>query len=294
MSAIDYVVPMVFHDDKLWQEDFKKINETFDVNDYFNFVRFRSWDSEHLLIKCVKKFMPFVRTIYVLLARESQKRVWMDEEGVTVVYHKDFIPSEFLPTFNSCAIEMFLHRIPGISDRFIYGNDDMFPLAPLTEENFFRGDIPCQRFGCKELPKYKNIFHQLCLSEQKFVASEFGIKCDDCLMKGGHGLTPILKKTCEYLWHRGSKEIMESVTPMRKGRNFCQWIYPLWHHFAGNYINKPCQTSYVSTDKDIDVIVSAIRMAKGVLCINDNEELDDYEKYIDIVKKEIENKLNRK
>jgi hypothetical protein len=34
---------------------------------------------------------------------------------------------------------MFLHRIPGLSERFIYGNDDMFPLSQLEPEDFFRG-----------------------------------------------------------------------------------------------------------------------------------------------------------
>ena len=73
VKTIDYVVPMVFHDDKLWQQDFTKVNSLYNENNPYSFVRFRSWGTEHLLIRCVKRFMPFVRTIYIILARESQK-----------------------------------------------------------------------------------------------------------------------------------------------------------------------------------------------------------------------------
>ena len=150
--AIDYAVPMVFHHDKLWQEDYRKVRQ-YDENDLVNFVRFRSWGTERLLIQCIRKYMPFVRTIFIILARESQKQAWMDEEDVRVVYHREFIPEKFLPTFNSATIEMFLHRIPGISDRFLYGNGDMFPLSILSESDFL--SISIGDLGYKYISKYR-------------------------------------------------------------------------------------------------------------------------------------------
>lgn len=39
---------------------------------------------------------------------------------------------DLLPTFNSFAITSHLHRIPGLSPKFIYLEDDMLFLAPLT------------------------------------------------------------------------------------------------------------------------------------------------------------------
>ena len=291
MAEIDFVVPMVFHADKLWQEDFKKVSHRYDENDLIDFVRWRSWGTERLLIRCVKKFMPFVRTIYIILARESQKQDWMDDEGVRVVYHRDFIPEKYLPTFNSCAIEMFLNYIPGISNRFIYANDDMFPLYPLTEDDFFYGDVPVQSCEFKPYPSSPNIFHELCLSGLNFVAREFGLKYTDVILKGGHGFTPIVKKTCDYLWYIGRKNIEESITPFRNGKNFIQWIYMWWHHLSGNYVDSCRKTSYVSTVNSVDEILSSIEKSKGVLCINDNECVKDYSKYAIAVRKAIENKL---
>ena len=40
------------------------------------------------------------------------------------------MPQQCLPTFNSTTIEMFLPKIPDLAEHFIYGNDDMYPMAP--------------------------------------------------------------------------------------------------------------------------------------------------------------------
>lgn len=290
--AIDYAVPMVFHHDPLWQDDYRKVRQ-YDENDLINFVRFRSWGTERLLIQCIRKFMPFVRTIYIILARESQKQAWMDEEDVRIVYHREFIPEKFLPTFNSATIEMFLHRIPGISDRFLYGNDDMFPLSTLSESDFFEGNTPCLHHEEKLFPEHPNIFHLASRNGLNFVASEFGRIYIGTWLKGGHSITPMLKSTWEYLWKRGS-EIEDSISAFRESRNFYQWICPWWHHFSGNYVDKVPKRVYVSTRNSVDDVVKAISADNaGIVCINDNECVEDYMEYGNAVKKAIENKLKQ-
>jgi len=291
VKTIDYVVPMVFHDDLLWQADFKMVNHLYDEGNRFEFVRFRSWNTERLLIKCVKRFMPFVRNIYVLLARESQKQEWMDEEGVNVVYHRDFIPDRFLPTFNSCAIEMFLYRIPGISERFVYGNDDMFPVSELKEEDFFCGEIPCQHYAIKDMPAAPNIFHLSCRSGMNFVGREFDKTYLNSWLHGGHGLTPMVKSTWEYLWKIGKDRIEASITPFRSEVNFNQWICPWWHHLSGNYIDQQPISTYVGVGRTVDEVKNALLNSNGVVCVNDNECENDYMKYGRAVIETLEQKL---
>ena len=292
--AIDYVVPMVFHDDPLWREDFKAANREYDESNLGFFVRFRSWGTEHLLIRCVKRYMPFVRNIYILLARESQKQDWMDEEGVKVVYHRDIIPKRFLPTFNSLAFEMFLHRIDGLSECFLYGNDDMFPLSPLTEDDFFYGDVPCLVNIEKPMPTPPNIFHRVCLCGMNFVGKEFGKHYTSTIIRGGHSITPMLKSTWEYLWHIGKAEIEASISPFRQPNNFIQWICPWWHYLSGNYVNKAPKRVYVSTKNSIEDVVKAISNENaGIVCINDNECVADYMEYGLAVKEALENKLKQ-
>jgi len=70
----------------------------------------------------------------------SQIPNWLDlsYERVTVVPHEVLAPDPAqLPTFSSSAIETFLHRIPKLSKRFLYLNDDIFLGAPLYPEDLY-------------------------------------------------------------------------------------------------------------------------------------------------------------
>ena len=63
------------------------------------------------------------------------------------VKHEGFLPPEVLPTFSSHAIEMNLHRIPGLAEHFVYFNDDMFLIRSVPETAFFRDGLPCTYGG---------------------------------------------------------------------------------------------------------------------------------------------------
>ena len=289
---IDYVVPMVFHEDHMWRENFVKVGSRYTESNPMEFVRYRSWGTEHLLIRCVKKFMPWVRNIYVLLAQESQKQAWMDEEGVRVVYHREFMPEWALPTFNSRAIEMFLKDIPGISDYFLYGNDDMFPVNMLTEEDFYVDGLPCLHHDEKKFPVAPNNFHLACMRGLNFVAKEFGKHYETTWFKGGHSITPMLKSTCEYLWERGGDEIRASISPFREIKNFNQYIYSWWHHLSGRYVDKMPRREYKGVKFPIADIVSSLLSDTQIVCVNDNECVDNYEEYGAAVIKALNLKLN--
>ena len=307
VRTIDYVVPMVFHNDSAWQESFKQAGRQYDEQNVINFVRFRSWGTEELLVRCVLRFMPWVRRIYILLAQESQVQPWMKELAenrevqwpeVRVVFHREFMPQWALPTFNSCAIEMFLHKIPGLSERFVYGNDDMFPLSELRESDFFRateshGTLwPCQHYEERAFPEKPNVFHRICRNGQNFVAREFGMRLDGVILMGGHGMTPMLKSTWEHLWERGGDEIKASVSAFRGPKNFIQWICPWWHHLTGKYVDYVPKRVYVSVKKPVEDVVRVIEAENaGIVCVNDHECERDYEKYGRAVAAAIKRKL---
>lgn len=284
---IDYVVPMVFPEDVLWQRDFKKCNSAY-IDKH---VRWRSWGTERHLIRLVKKNMPWVRTIHVLLARKSQLQYWMNDEKVHVVYHSDFIPQRLLPLFNSCAIEMFLHRIPGLSEYFLYGNDDMFPLAPLDEKDFFVDGKPCIRMTEHPYPTEPNTFQRSCMHGLNFVAKRFRKRYNDTWLKNGHSIAPIVKQTCEYLWEIGGDEMEMSVTSFRTDYNFNQYIYSWWQYLSGQYVEKAPATRYIGTAyTSIDDAVETIRLQDSIVCINDSHEIKDCREYAEKVREEL-NKL---
>lgn len=67
-----------------------------------------------------------------LLTARPQVPAWLDAEapGITVHHHDEVMAPEVVPTFNSFAIVSHLHLLPGLSDRFVYLEDDMVVLRP--------------------------------------------------------------------------------------------------------------------------------------------------------------------
>ena len=66
------------------------------------------------------------------------------------------MPKECLPTFNSCAIELNMHRIKGLSEHFVYFNDDMLLNGPINPEYYFKKGLPCDfnKETCFNVPIY--------------------------------------------------------------------------------------------------------------------------------------------
>jgi len=91
-------------------------------------------------VRSVRHFAPWIRTIYVVVADGQQPPPSVLEvPGVRVVRHSDIIPATCLPTFCSSSIEPFVHRIAGLSEVFIYGNDD-FMFWNTTPISYFIDD----------------------------------------------------------------------------------------------------------------------------------------------------------
>lgn len=84
--------------------------------------------------------------------------------NVLFVTHSQIIPEKYLPVFNSCAIEMFLHRIPTLQEHFIYFNDDMFIVNNCKFEDFFEDEKPVINVKYSELDDVKNMFGHQCVN----------------------------------------------------------------------------------------------------------------------------------
>jgi hypothetical protein len=102
--------------------------------------RYTSHDELRYALRSLEMYAGFVRHVY--LVTDSQVPAWLDPraEGLTVVDHRDILPADALPVFNSHAIESRLHHIPGLSERYLYFNDDVFINRPVRAEHFFHGN----------------------------------------------------------------------------------------------------------------------------------------------------------
>lgn len=100
-------------------------------------ARYRQIDELKYALRSVYLFAPWVRRIFIVT--DSPKPTWLAEHPrVTIVRSEDFFQdTSVLPTHNSHAVESQLHHITGLSEHFLYSNDDMFFGRPVRPDMFF-------------------------------------------------------------------------------------------------------------------------------------------------------------
>jgi len=89
--------------------------------------RDRSADELRYSIRSLEKYMPWHNgTIYIVTNNQIPK--WLDTSNprIQMVYHHEYIPEYYLPTYDSNVIELFMDKIPGITEHYLYFNDDIF------------------------------------------------------------------------------------------------------------------------------------------------------------------------
>jgi hypothetical protein len=88
-------------------------------------------------LRSVAQHAPWIRNVHLLTCRPQIPR-WLDTRhpALRVTHHDQIMDKAILPTFNSFAIITHLHKLPDLSDRFIYMEDDMLLGAPVTLKDF--------------------------------------------------------------------------------------------------------------------------------------------------------------
>jgi hypothetical protein len=98
-------------------------------------------DTLRYSLRSLQRHAPWINRIFILTCR-PQIPSWLDISNprISVVHHDQVMEAAYLPTFNSLAITCHLHLLPGLSRRFIYLEDDMLLLAPVTLNDFVAPD----------------------------------------------------------------------------------------------------------------------------------------------------------
>jgi len=91
-------------------------------------------------VRSVARHLPWVRTIFVVTdAQAPPVDPGLIASGrVRLVDHEEIVPEAYRPVFASTIIESFLHRIPGLSEIWLYDNDDLMHFGPAAPEMFLR------------------------------------------------------------------------------------------------------------------------------------------------------------
>ena len=139
---IDFVVTWLDSNDPIWQSDFQKYKGIISVGDQSN-ARYRDWDLFRYWFRAVERYAPWVNHIYLVTNGKFPDWINPNHPKLVLVNHSDYIPAFFLPTFNSHTIELNMGKIQGLSEHFVYFNDDFFLNSEVTPDYYFKEGLPC-------------------------------------------------------------------------------------------------------------------------------------------------------
>ena len=276
---MDAVITYVNGLDPVWQEEYSS-----SVGGVALSKRYRDWGTLKYLLRGIERHIPSVENVFLLVSGESQVPGWIDREKVRVVLHRDIIPERFLPTFNSTTIEMFLHRIPGLGEEFLYFNDDMFPVMDCTEEDFFRDGKSVIGFVRHLIPggKYKKRVRNSDIQARKALGMRPGL----FFVRPQHTCSPMLRSESEKVYSFSEKNIFEVVSRLRTTRNFNQYLFLDYLYYEGKTVRGKISNKHLSpaVHSPETIVSNIVSPTAKLICINDVSMSDeDFARYRDKV-----------
>ncbi len=151
MMKIDAVIPWVDGNDPVLNAKRREYGDTrvFKQDDVAGSTRYASVGEIFWCVASLNRFAPWLNKIYIVTdGQDPNLTPFLEKhfpEGfipVEIVDHKTIFRGyeEYLPVFNSSSIEPMCWRIPGLSEQYLYLNDDLLLLQPASPSDFFTED----------------------------------------------------------------------------------------------------------------------------------------------------------
>lgn len=283
---IDYVFPYVNMTDKEWLEEYKNT-----IGGEIDLQRFRDPGTLEILINLIEKNLPWVNNIFVILADTTTiPNFFKEHKKIKVVRHSEFIPKKHLPTYNSGVIESYLHMIPDLSEYFIYGNDDVYPLSPLKPNDFFNFISDVVKLTIRMVPYDTDRRPHDDL--RKSDACKL-LKVDDVthVPLQAHIMSPYRKSWYEQCYNEYCDVIENAATKIRDNkRNINQYFFGYWIYINRLLIPSQIKFTSISAHK-----IKQHSFDNQVICLNDDNIVkdDDYKILWEIITQFLLLKLNK-
>ena len=280
---IDVVYTWVNDQDPVWRDMYrtaKSSDSSSEEIDGQSIARFRNREELRYSLRSIDMYIPWVRNVYVFTncsapswIAESSRIFWID--------HKDVIPERHLPTFNSHVIESYLHRIPNLSQHFLYFNDDVLVNRRMAKTTFFNGhgcSIPnLENYGTvngrrdESAPDYLNAARN-CVG---LLSEKFGFHPTQLHAHSPHALRKDVLRKIEETW---PDEIEQTRRAQFRKQTDISMVSFLYHHFAF-LIGLAVPTRYSAalvkpTSKNFEKSLSKMaagRLKSNTVCINDGK-----------------------
>ena len=315
-SEIDFVITWVDGTDKQWKKEKEKWEKkSFTDSDSENtwnnnVIRYRDWNLLPFLFRGIEKNAPWVRYVWVVTHGQVPNWLNTNHPKIRVVKHNEFIPEEFLPTFNSHTIELNLHRIEELSEKFVYFNDDMYILSKTYPRDFFYNEHPCDSAIINPVPMTRNVKHAeinnvgiindhfdkkrvITKNINKWFNYKYGTKNFRNLVflpwrhfvgfYEQHLPSSFLKSTFNKIWSLEEEELKKTCyCRFRRDDNVNQWLMKNWQICEGNFYPRKLNIGKMfmfGENDNYNQIYECIENKKyKLICINDTNDIDDFEK----------------
>ncbi len=316
MLKIDFVVMWVDGSDKKWLKQKQKYELIENGKTTAKAHHYRDWDNLKYMFRGFEKYAPWVNKIYFVTCGHQPS--WMKEtDKLKFISHKDFMPKDILPTFSANSIELNLHRIKGLSEHFVYFNDDMFLTNHVTPEDFFdtKTGLPKDTATMNRTTPLCNtgimpyvFFNDVAIinkhfSKKQILKRDFGKWFNPLYglqsfarnlmykpfehfsgMYFYHIPSSFKKSIIEEVWQKES-EVLEKTCSnrFRKNTDVNQYLFKAWQiakgQFAPRNTNKLSKPVFVTNNQEAISAAKVIRSQKyKMICINDSEDIQDFEK----------------
>ena len=308
-DKIDIVLTWVDGNDPEWRKQkseyelkIKGINKSSNNN-----VRFRDWDNLQYIFRGIEKYMPWVNKIHFVTWGHLPKWLNVECEKLNIVNHNDFIPKEYLPTFNSNTIELNLHRIPGLADRFINFNDDMFVIGETRKEDFFLHGLPMDMAVLSPAPCFRDVM--CCIETNNLGIINDHFKITDIKRNKDKWYTPkygkflirtilfskfktilglfephipfsYLKSVAIDLWNK-EYEVLDNTSKnkFRTRDDVNEWLFRHWQLMSVQFEPRRWNFGILMSAENTQDVVTLLKNPKKfkMICINDSAAVDNFD-----------------
>ncbi len=322
MEKVDFVILWVDGNDEKWLNE-KNIydNKTLSINN--SDVRYRDWEIIKYWFRSIEKYAPWVNNIFFITYGHLPKWLNTNASNLKIVRHEEFIPKKYLPTFSSDVIEMNLFRIKELSNNFVLFNDDMI-LNKKTDVNiFFKNNLPVDCFvedSIQPLTDFSKIYFNNEQIINKYFNKRdvykknwkkiFKIRYGKFLIrnfllfpwskfstfKNFHLSQPMKKEVLQEIWKR-EEELLDKkcLKKFRSDENITQYLVRDWQLVSGRFYPGKINGKMFNIEKDMKLIKKQLKKSKlKILCLNDSENISDFEGCKKELIESLESKFNKK
>lgn len=320
-EPIDLIIPWVDDTDPEWNQlrlQYSKEINSIQIKSN-SIIRFESWNNLKYIFRGIEKCMPWINKVFLVTCGQIPSFLDVECPKLKIINHKDYIPEEYLPTFNSNTIEINYHRISELSENFILFNDDLFPIQPIKESYYFRNNQICdeavERALCPNIQEsdshmnmYRAVNMMIIINKyfrkrdvqrnnwRKWYHIGYGKRLirtialshfyDFDYFSIPHMAVAMKKSVIEKIWNL-EPEVMDlsSRNRFRNYSDISQYIFRFWKLCEGDFFPRRTKGLYVNvTDENCVEIADIIRSHKHqMISLNETDELKNFERVRNII-----------